>query len=102
MGRRQRILPAFIALAALALALVAPSTPASAWTGRPHREILVIGHRGAAGYRPEHTLASYKLAIQQCADYIEPDVVVTREGVLVVRHENDISETTDVAAHPEF
>ena len=63
---------------------------------------LVIGHRGASGYRPEHTLASYALAIEQGADYIEPDLVMTRDGVLVARHENEISGTTDVAAHPEF
>jgi len=63
---------------------------------------LVIGHRGACGYRPEHTLESYRLAIRLGADYIEPDLVSTRDGVLVARHENDISHTTDVAAHPEF
>lgn len=58
---------------------------------------LVIGHRGACGYRPEHTLASYQLAIDQGADYIEPDLVMTKDGVLMARHENEISETTDVA-----
>jgi len=63
---------------------------------------VVIGHRGASGYRPEHTLASYQLAIGQGADYIEPDLVMTRDGVLVARHENEIGGTTDVAAHPEF
>ena len=63
---------------------------------------LVIGHRGASGYRPEHTLASYELAARMGADFIEPDVVSTRDHVLVVRHENEISETTDVADHPEF
>jgi glycerophosphoryl diester phosphodiesterase len=63
---------------------------------------VVIGHRGACGYRPEHTLASYRLAIALGADYVEPDLVSTRDGVLVARHENDISGTTDVAAHPEF
>ena len=63
---------------------------------------LVIAHRGASGYRPEHTIAAYELAIKQGADYIEPDLVSTKDGVLVVRHENEISETTDVAAHPEF
>ena len=65
----------------------------------------LIGHRGASGYRPEHTLASYELAIQQCADYIEPDVVPTKDGHLVARHEPNITETTDVsdpALHPEF
>lgn len=63
---------------------------------------IVIGHRGAPGYRPEHTLASYALAIEQGADFIEPDLVSTRDGVLVARHENEIGGTTDVAAHPEF
>ncbi len=63
---------------------------------------LVIAHRGASGYRPEHTLAAYELAIQQCADYIEPDVVATKDGQLVARHENEIGGTTDVAAHSEF
>jgi len=63
---------------------------------------LVIGHRGACGYRPEHTLESYRLAIRLGADYIEPDLVSTRDGVLVARHENEISGTTDVADHPSF
>lgn len=62
----------------------------------------IIAHRGASGYRPEHTLEAYGLAIAQGADFIEPDVVATRDGVLVVRHENEISETTDVAAHREL
>ncbi|MFO7191212.1 MULTISPECIES: glycerophosphodiester phosphodiesterase [Thermocrispum] len=66
------------------------------------RKDLVIGHRGSSGYRPEHTLASYRLAARMGADYIEPDLVVTKDGVLVARHENEISETTDVAEHPEF
>lgn len=63
---------------------------------------IVIAHRGASGERPEHTLASYALAIEQGADFIEPDLVLTKDGVLVARHENEISETTDVADHPEF
>lgn len=57
---------------------------------------LIIGHRGACGYRPEHTKESYQLAIDMGADYIEPDVVMTKDGVLVARHENDITQTTDV------
>jgi glycerophosphoryl diester phosphodiesterase len=64
--------------------------------------MIAIGHRGASGYRPEHTLAAYELAIELGADYIEPDLVSTRDHVLVVRHENEISGTTDVAHHPEF
>lgn len=73
---------------------------------------IVIAHRGASGYLPEHTLAGYFVAIQQGADYIEPDLVMTRDGVLVARHENAIAvvnddgspgeATTDVAEHPEF
>ncbi len=63
---------------------------------------LVIGHRGASALRPEHTLASYELAIELGADAIEPDLVATADGVLVARHENEISGTTDVAAHAEF
>ena len=63
---------------------------------------LVFGHRGASGYRPEHTLASYELALRLGADYVEPDLVSTKDGVLVARHENEISGTTDVADHPEF
>src|SRR3974390_2510063 len=63
---------------------------------------LIIGHRGAGGYLPEHTLASYFIAIQQGADYIEPDLVSTRAGVLVPGHENEIAATTDVAQHAEF
>ena len=63
---------------------------------------LVIAHRGASAYRPEHTLAAYRLAIDMGADYIEPDVVATKDGQLVARHENEISTTTDVADHPEF
>jgi uncharacterized repeat protein (TIGR01451 family) len=63
---------------------------------------IVIGHRGASGDRPEHTLASYQLAIQNGADFIEPDLVVTKDGVLIARHEPDITGTTDVASRPEF
>jgi glycerophosphoryl diester phosphodiesterase len=63
---------------------------------------IVIAHRGASGYRPEHTLAAYELAIAMGADFIEPDLVATSDGALIVRHENEISETTDVAGRPEF
>ncbi|MFV0432551.1 MAG: glycerophosphodiester phosphodiesterase family protein [Leucobacter sp.] len=63
---------------------------------------LVIGHRGASGYRPEHSASAYRLAFELGADAVEPDIVATRDGVLVVRHENEISGTTDVAAHAEF
>ena len=63
---------------------------------------LVIGHRGASGYLPEHTLASYKKAIEMGADFIEPDLVVTKDGELVARHEPNITATTDVSTRPEF
>lgn len=77
-----------------ALALAASAVPVGA--------TIVIAHRGASGERPEHTLAAYERAIDQGADYIEPDLVPTKDGVLVARHENEISGTTDVAAHPKF
>lgn len=63
---------------------------------------IIIAHRGASGERPEHTLAAYTLAIDQGADFIEPDLVLTKDGILVARHENEISETTDVASKPQF
>jgi len=75
---------------------------------RHHREmplaarVLVIGHRGAPAWRPEHTLASYARAIVDGADFVEPDLVMTKDGVLVARHENEIGGTTDVASHPGF
>lgn len=89
--------------AALACAAAMPGGGASArpLPGRPAK-VLVIGHRGASALRPEHTLASYAKAIEDGADYIEPDLVATRDGVLVARHENNIAETSDVAAQPEF
>jgi glycerophosphoryl diester phosphodiesterase len=80
------------------LAFSIPSSGALGATDPP----LVIAHRGASGERPEHTLEAYRLAIQQGADYIEPDLVITRDGVLVARHENEISGTTDVAYRREF
>ena len=83
-------------LSALALALSLPA-PLLAQNGP-----LIIAHRGASGDRPEHTLAAYELAIGQGADYIEPDLVVTKDLVLVARHENELSDTTDVASREEF
>lgn len=68
----------------------------------PSQEPIVIGHRGASGYVPEHTLSAYFIAIQQGADFVEPDLVSTSDGVLVARHENEIGGTTDVGEHPEF
>jgi glycerophosphoryl diester phosphodiesterase len=89
---------------ALAVPAIAGSPAAAqpaADRGRRPRS-LVIGHRGASGYRPEHTLASYELAARMGADFIEPDLVSTKDGVLVCRHENNITGTTDVASRPEF
>ena len=68
----------------------------------PRKSPLVIGHRGAPGYRPEHSRSSYELALAMGVDAVEPDIVATKDGVLVIRHENEISGTTDVAQHPEF
>jgi len=95
---------------AIAVALTAGSVMAVGMSGTAaaskHRskadEPLVIGHRGASAYRPEHTLGSYQLAIDMGADFIEPDLVSTKDHALVARHENDITGTTDVASHPEF
>ncbi len=68
----------------------------------PRTRPLVIAHRGASGYRPEHSRAAYELALTLGADAVEPDIVATRDGVLVLRHENEISGTTDVASRIEF
>lgn len=92
-----RMIRALVILALLGAAGGAAAQPPAAWltlTGAPP---IVIGHRGAPGYRPEHTLASYDLAIALGVDFIEPDLVSTRDGVLIARHENEISGTTDVA-----
>jgi glycerophosphoryl diester phosphodiesterase len=84
-------------LALIGLAMLA-SVPAAA---QPD-EMLIIAHRGSSAERPEHTLAAYERAIDQGADYVEPDLVATKDLVLVSRHENDLSETTDVATREEF
>lgn len=87
------------------LAIAALASSAMAGQGgkmKPLSDPIVIGHRGASGERPEHTLASYNLAIDEGADFIEPDLVLTKDNVFVARHENDITGTTDVADHPEF
>lgn len=72
------------------------------YSGLVTHDPLIIGHRGASGYRPEHTAAAYDLAFAMGADAVEPDLVASQDGVLVVRHENEISSTTDVASRPEF
>jgi len=92
------------ATAAAAAALPAAAQPPSrqAPPSAPAKKPLVIAHRGASGERPEHTLMAYSLAIAQGADFIEPDLVATKDGQLVVRHENEIGGTTDVGRRPEF
>ena len=80
--------------------VAAPATAPLEPTAAP--DLLVIGHRGASGYRPEHTLPAYALAVRLGADHIEVDLVPTADGVLVARHENELSGTTDVARRPEF
>ncbi|MFC9126644.1 glycerophosphodiester phosphodiesterase family protein [Streptomyces sp. NPDC057099] len=94
LGRRSLLLAA-----AAGTATAATAAPAAA---ESRKGPVVIGHRGAAGWRAEHTAASYTYAVQTGADWIEPDLVPTKDHVLVVRHENEISQTTDVAGHPEF
>ena len=90
--------PAVIALACMAVSTADAAPPAKPLADK----VLVLGHRGASALRPEHTLASYGQAIADGADFVEPDLVMTRDGALVARHENEISATTDVATHPEF
>ena len=98
-GLRRTILPLTL-IGAVTFAETVGSGPAAVQGQRTTP--IVIGHRGASGDRPEHTLEAYWLAIQEGADYVEPDIVSTRDGVLVARHENEISGTTDVAAHASF
>jgi glycerophosphoryl diester phosphodiesterase len=94
----RRLNAAAFGLALAGLLIVAIADTMRAQPDRP----IVIAHRGASGYLPEHTLAAYDLAMTQGADYIEPDLVSTRDGVLVARHEVNITETTDVAERAEF
>ncbi|HEV7963588.1 MAG TPA: glycerophosphodiester phosphodiesterase [Actinoplanes sp.] len=102
MADRRQVLR-FGALTAAAPALIATlPAPAQAAPRGGEKPSLVVGHRGTAGYRPEHTLASYELAARMGADYMEPDLVSTKDHVLVCRHEPEIGGTTDVANHPEF
>ncbi|WP_285777276.1 glycerophosphodiester phosphodiesterase [Microtetraspora sp. NBRC 13810] len=95
-------------LLAAAVAVIAGGTvavvlhPSTATADRRAEDPIVIAHRGASAIRPEHTLLAYEAAIALGADYIEPDLVSTKDGVLVARHENEISQTTDVENHPEF
>lgn len=99
MLRKTRIASALSLLtASLALTACGGSDDSPAWPPTP----TVIAHRGASALRPEHTLAAYQKAIDDGADIIEPDLVATKDGVLVARHENDITGTTNVAEMPEF
>ena len=100
MMSRRGLMKAATASAALLGALASESGARASSRLAPQAQ--VFGHRGACALRPEHTLASYALAIADGADYVEPDLVITRDGVLVARHENNIAETTDVKSRPEF
>jgi glycerophosphoryl diester phosphodiesterase len=97
---RKAWISAFVGVGVLLLAV--PVVWALGGGGGRDESPLVIGHRGAAGYLPDHTLEGYELAIKLGADYIEPDLVATKDGHLIARHEPNITTTTDVASHPEF
>jgi glycerophosphoryl diester phosphodiesterase len=99
---RSVLLLAALALGVAAVEAASPVQDSTTWRTLDGKPPLVIAHRGASGYRPEHTLASYTLAIEMGADYIEPDLVATRDGQLVARHEPLLDDTTDVKSHPEF
>jgi glycerophosphoryl diester phosphodiesterase len=90
------------AFVAVSLLLAAPPAALAHRVSPRDQSPLVIGHRGAAGYLPDHTLQGYALAIRRGADYIEPDLVATKDGRLIARHEPNIANTTDVGSHPEF
>lgn len=96
---------ALLGVAGLAIGPAAASEETAAGAaahGPRHDGPVIVGHRGAPGYRPEHTLASYELAYRMGVDYVDVDLVPTKDGQLVARHEPEIGGTTDVAAHPEF
>ncbi|MCJ2182101.1 glycerophosphodiester phosphodiesterase [Novosphingobium sp. 1949] len=99
---RRSLLGTSLAVTAMGAATSAQGRTSGKTPARDTQKPLVIGHRGACAHRPEHTLASYAKAIADGADFIEPDLVSTRDGVLIARHENAITETTDVASRPEF
>jgi glycerophosphoryl diester phosphodiesterase len=100
--RARLIVAGAITALLLAGALAASTSARGGGRGHPGGGPLIIGHRGSAGYRPEHTLAAYELGARMGADYVEPDLVSTKDHVLVARHEPNITDTTDVASHPEF
>jgi glycerophosphoryl diester phosphodiesterase len=93
-ARRER----FLAVGILLFGLAAMTMPAVPDANAP----LIIGHRGAPGHLPDHTLESYRRAVELGADYIEPDLVATKDGILIARHDVDLGATTNVADHPEF
>ena len=107
LGKRIPISGAFagVMLAVLASGPATGQTAAMtipAATAKPLSPPILIAHRGASGLSPEHTIFAYRLAIEQGADFIEPDLVLTQDHVFIARHENDITGTTNVASHPEF
>ncbi|MET9430235.1 glycerophosphodiester phosphodiesterase [Streptomyces sp. NPDC003036] len=104
-GARRRAVIGAAVLGSAAVLSAGSAGTAQARPSAPHRRLpvpTVIAHRGASGYRPEHTLGSYQLALDMGAHVIEQDLVPTKDGHLVCRHENDITGTTDVADRPEF
>ncbi|WP_119726499.1 glycerophosphodiester phosphodiesterase [Thermomonospora amylolytica] len=102
MSRMTRVLAGGLAAAAVAGVCTAVAGGGSPAAADRASEPVVIGHRGASGLRPEHTLAAYRMAISQGADYIEPDIVATKDRRLVARHDNWLADSTDVEQHPEF
>ncbi len=100
---RHALLGIILAMTATTAALASGFAGGHGSYDKPDNQgLIVIAHRGASGLRPEHTLAAYRLAIRQGADFIEPDLVVTKDGVLIARHEPEIGGTTDVSDRPEF
>jgi glycerophosphoryl diester phosphodiesterase len=103
MSLSRRLLAGGLALATAGTAFAATMTASGAAPKHQRARLpIVIAHRGASAYRPEETAHAYQLAIEMGADYIEPDIVSTKDHVLVARHDNWLSDTTDVASHPEF
>ncbi|WP_443751075.1 glycerophosphodiester phosphodiesterase [Asticcacaulis solisilvae] len=92
----------FTGAASLAVSLAAARMSHAAPVSEPFKSPLIIGHRGAPGYMPEHTQGSYEEAIRRGADFVEPDVVATKDGHLVTRHDPVLTDSTDILAHPEF
>src|SRR3954451_12959312 len=100
LARNVRRCAAGLVLLGMVVPAAASAQPAE--TSAVARKVTIYGHCGASGYRPEHTIGSYTLAARMGADFIEPDLVSTKDHVLVIRHDPEIGATTDVADHPEF